>query len=72
MIVSLFLAGYEYELVDATGKYPKQVPIPDVNDLQRVSTSHIIRVYNESDLNSGEPHGRAMLFTIQEGCRLKA
>ncbi|KAF9477689.1 cytochrome P450 [Pholiota conissans] len=37
MIVSLFLAGYEYELVDAKGNYPKQLPIPDINDLQRAS-----------------------------------
>ncbi|KAF7979339.1 hypothetical protein HWV62_42761 [Athelia sp. TMB] len=37
MIVALFLAGYEYELVDKAGKPPKSLPIPDENDLQRVS-----------------------------------
>ncbi|KAF7968863.1 hypothetical protein HWV62_29186 [Athelia sp. TMB] len=37
MIVALFLAGYEYELVDKAGKPPKSLPIPDENDLQRAS-----------------------------------
>lgn len=72
MIVSLFLAGYEYDLVDATGKFPKQLPIPDINDLQRVSNSNIFGVFDESDLIPGEPYGRTLLFTVQEGCRLKA
>ncbi|PPQ64794.1 hypothetical protein CVT26_002626 [Gymnopilus dilepis] len=37
MIVSLFLAGFEYDLVDAKGNPPKQLPVPNINDLQRAS-----------------------------------
>lgn len=37
MIVALFLEGFEYKLVDAQGNYPKNPPIPDINDLQRVN-----------------------------------
>lgn len=35
MILALFLLGYEYELVDKTGNYPKSLPVPDRNDLQQ-------------------------------------
>ncbi|EIN08261.1 cytochrome P450 [Punctularia strigosozonata HHB-11173 SS5] len=33
LIVALFLAGYEYELVDAAGKFPDPFPQPDRNDI---------------------------------------
>ena len=33
-IVAMFLMRYEYELVDASGKFPKSLPVPDRNDPQ--------------------------------------
>ncbi|KAH9478207.1 Cytochrome P450 monooxygenase [Psilocybe cubensis] len=35
LILALILLGYEYELVDGSGKYPKQLPTPDRNDIQQ-------------------------------------
>ncbi|KAJ7739687.1 cytochrome P450 [Mycena maculata] len=32
--IALFLSKFEYELVDASGKYPKSLPQPDRNDIQ--------------------------------------
>jgi hypothetical protein len=36
MITALFLSGYEYKLVDASGKPPKQFPQPNRNDMHQV------------------------------------
>jgi hypothetical protein len=36
MILALFLLRYEYELVDASGKHPKQLPQPNWNDIHQV------------------------------------
>lgn len=35
MILALFLLGYEYELVDKSGRFPKELPKPDRNDIQQ-------------------------------------
>jgi len=34
----LILLGYEYELVDESGRPPKSLPQPDRNDIQMVSS----------------------------------
>lgn len=36
LILALMLLGYEYELVDGSGKYPEALPLPDRNDLHMV------------------------------------
>ena len=36
MIVAMFVAGYEYELVDSNGRKCEKLPVPDYNDLQQV------------------------------------
>jgi hypothetical protein len=38
LILTMMLLGYEYELVDGNGNYPKEVPSQDRNDLVQVST----------------------------------
>ena len=38
LVLAMILLGYEYELVDGNGNYPKQVPSQDRNDLMQVST----------------------------------
>jgi len=35
IIVALFLAGYDYDVVDAAGNFPKRLPTPDYNDIQQ-------------------------------------
>ena len=37
LILAMILLGYEYELVDGKGNYPKRVPDQDRNDFQKVS-----------------------------------
>ena len=38
LVLALMLLGYEYELVDGSGKYPASFPQPDRNDIQQVSS----------------------------------
>jgi cytochrome P450 len=38
LILAMMLLGYEYELVDGNGNYPKQVPSQDRNDIAQAST----------------------------------
>lgn len=38
MIVAMFLAGYEYTVVDSQGKIPSPFPRPDRNDIHQVMT----------------------------------
>lgn len=38
VIMALFLAGYEYKLVDRAGNAPTSIPTPNYNDIQQVST----------------------------------
>jgi len=40
LILALMLLGYEYELVDGSGKYPGALPLPDRNDLHMVCYFH--------------------------------
>jgi len=35
IIVALFVAAYEYDLVDSAGKYPASLPKPNYNDIQQ-------------------------------------
>ena len=36
LVLAMFLARYEYELVDKNGKFPNPLPVPDRNDLHQV------------------------------------
>ena len=38
LVLTIMLLGYEYELVDGNGNYPKELPSQDRNDLTQVST----------------------------------
>lgn len=38
LVLALMLLGYEYKLVDGSGKYPASFPQPDRNDIQQVSS----------------------------------
>ncbi|RDB26903.1 Sterol 14-demethylase [Hypsizygus marmoreus] len=35
IIVALFIAGYEYDVVDSKGNFPERLPKPDYNDIQQ-------------------------------------
>ena len=39
LVLTMMLLGYEYELVDGNGNYPKEIPSQDRNDLLQVSTT---------------------------------
>ena len=39
LILTMMLLGYDYELVDGNGNYPKELPSQDRNDLLQVSTT---------------------------------
>ncbi|PPQ75528.1 hypothetical protein CVT24_013234 [Panaeolus cyanescens] len=40
LVMAIILLGYEYELVDGTGKYPKKLPVPDRNVSKWAAASH--------------------------------
>ena len=40
VIIALFLAGYEYDVVDSEGKLTEHVSEPDYNDMHRVRLEH--------------------------------
>jgi len=37
IILALVLLGLDYELVDSSGNYPTNIPIPDRNGIQQVN-----------------------------------
>jgi len=39
IVLALILLGYEYELVDGSGKYPVSLPVPDRNGGQQVGSA---------------------------------
>jgi hypothetical protein len=40
LLLTMMLLGYEYELVDGNGNYPKEIPSQDRNDLGQVSNTY--------------------------------
>lgn len=41
VIVALFVAGYELDIVDAYGNFPKSLPRPNHNDIHQVAIKPI-------------------------------
>ena len=39
LVLTMMLLGYDYELVDGNGNYPKELPSQDRNDLLQVSST---------------------------------
>ena len=39
LILAMLLVGYEYELVDSSGNFPKELPLQDRNDIQQVRSA---------------------------------
>lgn len=48
LVLALMLLGYEYELVDGSGKYPASFPQPDRNDIQQVSARFFSKSWKTS------------------------
>ena len=42
LILAMFLISYEYELVDSSGNFPKELPLQDRNDIQQVRSAPMI------------------------------
>jgi cytochrome P450 len=40
LILAMMLLGFEYELVDGNGNYPKELPSQDRNDIAQVSSAY--------------------------------
>ena len=36
LVLAMFLARYEFKLVNKNGKFPDPLPVPDRNDLRQV------------------------------------
>jgi sterol 14-demethylase len=39
IMVALFVAGYEYDIIDSPGKFPKSLPTPDYIDIHKVKVT---------------------------------
>lgn len=44
MVLVLLLVGYDYELVDSKGVYPKSLPEPDRNDTHQVCSLNFFSI----------------------------
>lgn len=56
IIVALFVAGYEYDVVDSAGNFPKSLPKPDYNDIQQVFTPlNLDKAHTEFNTNRHAP-----------------
>ena len=42
VIIAMFLVGYEYELVDGSGNFLKELALQDRNDIQQVRSASMI------------------------------
>ena len=69
VVLAMILLGYEYELVDGNGNYPKAVPDQDRNDVHQVSPPQCVfwQVAEFSNLSYclGAAYGGALLSEIQ-------
>jgi hypothetical protein len=43
VIVALFVAGYDFDIVDSFGEFPKALPRPNHNDIHQVRVPHFFR-----------------------------
>ena len=72
LVSAVFLARYEFELVDEGGKFPDPLPVPDRNDTHRVSTGLRRAVFMDAHpylpswIESSS--WRFILLQLQEGC----
>ena len=66
----MFLVGYEYELVDSSGNFPKELPLQDRNDIQQVRRAPMIFLRGLT-FQLVEATGRPLLSEIQAGGRLE-
>jgi len=63
LILALMLLGYDYELVNESGKYPDTLPEPDRNDIIKVS-SDLLFIWEPPTLMPSNRRGRWGNFAI--------
>ena len=65
VIVALFVAGYDFDIVDSTGNFPKSLPRPNHNDIHQVSTLSYPLVPRLTLVVAAPTDRRAMLPEVQ-------
>ena len=53
VVIALFVAGYEYDVVNLEGKFPEQLPKPDYNDIHQVRSPKVQPFQRVCILNLG-------------------
>ena len=68
MILVLMLVRYEYTLVDAAGKPPKQLPKPNRNDIHQVRLFFclLMNAVLTCPSSSGQTNRRNMFSSVQK------
>ena len=56
VILAMFLVGYEYELVDSSGNFPKELPLQDRNDIQQVRSAPMIFLRGLMGISTSRGH----------------
>ena len=52
----MFLLGYEYELVDSSGDFPKELPLQGQNDIKQVRSASMIFLRGLMDILTSWDH----------------
>ena len=56
VIIAMFLVGYEYELVDGSGNFLKELPLQDRNDIQQVRSASMIFLLGLMGISTSRGH----------------
>jgi len=56
LVLAMFLVGYEYELVDSSGNFLKELPLQDRNDIQQVRSSPMIFLRGLMGISTSRGH----------------
>ena len=76
LILALFLARYEFDLVDKDGKFPRPLPVPNRNDIHQVRVESRVRCpidvhpVSSSPACLGSSRWSYVLLRFQESCGL--
>ena len=67
LISAVFLAGYEFDLVDKDGKFPNPLPAPDRDNIHQVCVGSWMRSLSGCSCFLASPRWSPVLLRLQEG-----
>jgi hypothetical protein len=62
VVLAMFLVGFEYELVDSSGNFPKELPLQDRNDIQQVRSAPMIFLRDLRGISTSRGHSVTLVI----------